>query len=78
MSKRHSSDYDLIFCLRNYGDGPESARQRASDSAIAGHQQVLSTLTVLAERFDSADQNGPHAYATFLDNGDVDETARLR
>jgi hypothetical protein len=35
-------------------------------------------LTLLAERFESADHDGPHAYAAFLGDGDTDDVARLR
>ncbi len=32
-----------------------------------------------ANRFESADEDGPHAYGTFLaDDGDEDDVARLR
>lgn len=70
--------YDLIYCLLNYGDGPEDAGRHAAESAIAGHEQVRSALALLAERFESADHDGPHAYAAFLDDGDADDVARLR
>ena len=70
--------YDLIYCLLNYGDGPEDAGRHAAESAIAGHEQVSSALALLAERFESADHDGPHAYAAFLDDGDAEELARLR
>jgi hypothetical protein len=70
--------YDLIYCLLNYGDGPGDAGRHAADSAIAGHEQVRNALALLAERFESADHDGPHAYSAFLDDGDTEDVARLR
>ena len=32
----------------------------------------------LHQRFESADNDGPHAYGAFLDDGDADDLARLR
>ncbi|MHB1445387.1 MAG: hypothetical protein ACYCZV_07005 [Acidimicrobiales bacterium] len=68
--------YDLTDCLLNYGDGPEDAGRHAVESAIADHEQVRSALALLAERFESADHDGPHAYAAF--HGDAEDVARLR
>lgn len=70
--------YDLVYCLLNYGDGPEDAGRHAAERAIAGHEQVRSALALLAERFESTDHDGPRAYAAFLDDGDAEDVARLR
>jgi hypothetical protein len=70
--------YDLVYCLLNFGDGPEDAGQHAAESDICEEPQVEEALHLLAERFDSAASDGPHAYGAFLDDGDADEVARLR
>lgn len=78
---RHENkdSYDLIYCLLNFGAGPDEAGQTAANSAIRGEAQVKDALRLLSERFAAADQDGPHAYATFLaDEGNDEEKARLR
>jgi hypothetical protein len=70
--------YDLVYCLLNFGNGPEEAGRCAAQSAISEDNQVKEALQLLAARFESADHDGPRAYAAFLDDGDVDEVARLR
>ncbi len=78
---RHENkdSYDLIYCLLNFGDGPEEAGRSAAHSAIRGDAQVEGALRLLSERFADADQDGPHAYAAFLaDEDDEEEKARLR
>ncbi|KLO27664.1 hypothetical protein ABW16_15550 [Mycolicibacter heraklionensis] len=71
--------YDLIYCLLNFGDGPEDAGRTAANSAIYGAAQVQEAMRLLAERFAVAENDGPHAYANFLAEGsDRDEPARLR
>jgi hypothetical protein len=78
---RHENkdSYDLIYCLLNFGKGPEEAGLSAAHSAIRGDAQVEDALRLLSERFADADQDGPHAYGAFLaDVGDDEETARLR
>jgi hypothetical protein len=78
---RHENkdSYDLIYCLLNFGEGPGDAGSVAAQSAIRDDAQVRDALQLLAERFESADQDGPHAYGTFLaDDGDEEEAARLR
>ena len=70
--------YDLVYWLLNFGDGPGEAGRTAPRSAIADHEQVREALRLLAERFESADHDGPHAYAGFLDDGDPEQVARLR
>lgn len=78
---RHENkdSYDLIYCLLNFGDGPEEAGRIAAKSAIRGHAQVEEALRLLSERFADAKQDGPYAYGNFLaDEGDEDENARLR
>jgi hypothetical protein len=78
---RHENkdSYDLIYCLLNFGGGPEDAGGVAAQSTIRDDGQVRDALQLLAERFESADNDGPHAYGAFLaDDGDDDEAARLR
>ena len=78
---RHENkdSYDLIYCLLNFGEGPEEAGRAAAQSAIRDDAQVRDALQLLAERFESADHDGPHAYGAFLaDDGDEEEAARLR
>lgn len=71
--------YDLIYCLLNFGGGPEDAGRVAANSAIRDEAQVQVALRLLAQRFSTVDDDGPHAYATFLTEGsDRDEWARLR
>lgn len=71
--------YDLIYCLLNFGDGPEDAGRTAANSAIYDAAQVQEAMRLLAERFAVAENDGPHAYANFLVEGsDRDEPARLR
>jgi hypothetical protein len=78
---RHENkdSYDLIYCLLNFGEGPEEAGRSATRSAIRGDAQVEDALRLLSERFADADQDGPHAYGTFLASaGGDEEKARLR
>jgi hypothetical protein len=78
---RHENkdSYDLTYCLLNFGEGPEDAGRGAAQSAIRDEAQVRDALQLLAERFESADHDGPRAYGTFLaDDGDEEEAARLR
>ena len=79
---RHANkdSYDLIYCLMNFGEGPTDAGCVAAESAIRGDAQVEEALHLLAERFDSAEHDGPHAYGAFLadEGGDDDALARLR
>jgi hypothetical protein len=65
---RHENkdSYDLIYCLLNFGEGPEDAGRHAAASDIRGDAQVEEALQLLAERFDSAEHDGPHAYGAFL------------
>ena len=78
---RHENkdSYDLIYCLLNFGEGPEEAGRSAANSAIRLDAQVEDALRLLSERFANADQDGPRAYGAFLaDAGDDEEKARLR
>lgn len=78
---RHENkdSYDLIYCLLNFQDGPGDAGSTAAQSAIHTHEQVRDALQLLAERFASIEQDGPHAYAAFLaEVGDDETAARLR
>ncbi|MEA2214324.1 MAG: hypothetical protein QOF83_4272 [Solirubrobacteraceae bacterium] len=77
---RHENkdSYDLVYCLLNFGDGPEHAGRAAGESAIRSDPLVQEALTLLANRFESADHDGPRAYSSFLDDGDSDAEARRR
>ncbi len=70
--------YDLVYCLLNFGDGPDDAGRHAAQSRVRDEAQVREALQLLAERFESAGSDGPHAYGAFLDDGDADQVARLR
>lgn len=70
--------YDLVYCLLNFGRGPGDAGLHAKQSPIGSDAQVLAALQLLAERFESADHDGPYAYSAFLDDGDPDAAARRR
>lgn len=70
--------YDLVYCLLNFGDGPDDAGRQSKHSPIADDEQVAAALRLLAERFASADRDGPSAYSGFLDDGDPDTAARHR
>lgn len=69
---------DLVYCLLNFGGGPEDAGLHAKQSPIGSDAQVLEALHLLAERFESADHDGPYACSAFLDDGDPDAAARRR
>ena len=70
--------YDLVLCLLNFGDGPESAGTATANSPVASHSQVADALRLLGERFADADRDGPASYATFLAlPDDAEAAARL-
>lgn len=77
---RHENkdSYDLVYCLLNFGDGPEHAGRIASQSAIRTHHQVQEAMRLLAERFESAEHDGPRAYSGFLNDGDAIADAQRR
>lgn len=70
--------YDLVYCLLNFGAGPDDAGRQAKGSPIASDRQVTAALELLAERFASADHDGPSAYSAFLADGDTDAAAQRR
>jgi len=70
--------YDLVYCLLNFGEDTEEAGRHAAQSAISADPVVQEALQMLAARFESADHDGPRAYAAFLDDGDAEQAARLR
>ena len=47
---RHENkdSYDLIYCLMNFGDGPEDAGRNAAHSAIRADAQVKDALRLLS------------------------------
>lgn len=71
--------YDLVFCLLNYGDGPQDASRIAAESPVANEPVAMEALDLLGQRFADVHQDGPSSYATFLaEPGDDDQAARLR
>ena len=71
--------YDLIFTLLHFSRGPHDAGAAAVRSPVAGHRQVVEALSLLKERFQDVEQDGPVAYAVFLAaSGDKNNLARLR
>jgi len=71
--------YDLVFCILNYGDGPEAAGTAAARSPVAEEPVANEALRLLADRFDTTEHDGPIAYASFLARPeDPEEWARLR
>ncbi|MCA0329541.1 MAG: hypothetical protein LCI03_06495 [Actinobacteria bacterium] len=70
--------YDLVYCLLNYGEGPDDAGRVASGSQIATDTQTVAALALLADRFASPDHDGPRAYSAFLEDGDDEAAARRR
>lgn len=71
--------YDLVFCLLNYGDGPQDAGRATAGSPIVDEAVVTKALDLLGQRFADVSQDGPSAYAAFLaEPGDDAQAARLR
>jgi hypothetical protein len=58
--------YDLIFCLRNFRDEPETTGRELAASPVANDPQVVEALALLEERFVAIENDGPAAYAAFL------------
>ena len=70
--------YDLVFTLLNHEGGPGTAGTTAAASSVIQHPQVTEALSLLAERFVDAKQDGPNAYGSFLAGADDNEDkARL-
>lgn len=81
FQQRHENKdaYDLVFTLLNSDGGPRTAGRAAAASPVARRELVKEALTLLAERFRDASQDGPSAYALFLaEPGDEEARARLR
>ena len=70
--------YDLVYCLRNYREDPDDVGRTLAESAIADDERVTDALSLLAERFAEAENDGPSAYAAFLAEGDEEEYEQLR
>ena len=78
---RHENkdSYDLIYCLRNYRDDPETTGNELAGSPVAAEEQVVAALDLLQERFAEANRDGPIAYAAFLtDDADEERRDQLR
>lgn len=58
--------YDLVFTILNRDGGPLAAGRVAASSPVAAHPQVLEALELAQDRFQDIEQDGPHAYASFL------------
>lgn len=58
--------YDLVFCVRNWPEGPAAAGRAAGASPILGDATCASALKLLAERFDTIGHDAPVAYRDFL------------
>lgn len=71
--------YDLVFCILNFGQGPAAAGEAVARSPVAGEPVVGEALRLLAERFETAEHDGPIAYASFLATpADPEGEAQLR
>jgi hypothetical protein len=71
--------YDLIFCLLNYGEGPEDGAVLAAASSVHDEPMVVDGLRALEERFKDVDCDGPGAYSAFhAEEGDVEAAERFR
>ena len=71
--------YDLVYCLLNFGDGPEDAGLAASRSLIRNEPQVRDALRMLWRAFRCCEPRRPHRVRAFLARPeDGDETARSR
>jgi hypothetical protein len=68
-----------VFCLLNYGGGPQDAGRAAAASPIVDEPVVTEALSLLGQRFADVSQDGASAYAAFLaEPGDDAQAARLR
>ncbi|MDE0376634.1 MAG: hypothetical protein OXK16_11855 [bacterium] len=82
FQERHNNkdSYDLIYTLLKYPDGgPGAAGRAAAASPVRDDGRVLESLDALGQRFINVAQDGPNAYANFLEGPDeTDRKARLR
>lgn len=82
FQERHNNkdSYDLVYTLLNYPDGgPGAAGRAAAASPVRDDGHVLESLNALRQRFINVAQDGPNAYANFLEGPyDTDRKARLR
>lgn len=80
QNRHHNKDAcDLVYTLRNHRDGPQGAGAAASPSPVRGEPKVVEALTLLERQFETANHDGPAAYANFLaDIGNREERDRLR
>lgn len=64
---KNKDAYDLMYTLVNFPDGgPYAAGLIAAKSPVRENPQVVDALQLLADRFRSADLDGPSAYSNFL------------
>ncbi len=73
---RHNNKdaYDLVYTLVNFRDGPHAAGIVAARSPVREEPEIVDALRLLADRFSSADHDGPSAYANF--QAQPDDTIR--
>jgi len=68
--EKEKDAYDIVWTLNAYGqDGPRSAAKAAALSPIANSDEVEEAMTILADRFDEVDSQGPSNYARFFLGG---------
>ena len=74
QDRHHNKDaYDLVYTLNNHMRGPQGAGETASQSPVCGDKMVTDALTLLGHRFETAQHDGPTAYANFLADPDNEE-----
>lgn len=80
QQRHHNKDaYDLLYTLRHSRGGPQAAGQAAADSPIRTTARVQSALDLLRRQFETAEHDGPSAYASFrADAEDAGGNARRR
>lgn len=78
--RHHRKDaYDLVYALLNYVGGPAGAGRAMAASPAVADPFVTDAVALLRDRFADVRNDGPTAYAAFLDlAGDREAAARLR
>ena len=71
QDRHHNKDaYDLVYTLSHHDEGPSGAGAAALRSPVQDDDIVTSALTLLGHRFETAEHDGPTAYANFLADPD--------